>query len=55
MQTKFFKNVRFQGDWEWNLITKFFNLRIGYSQIALWNNKNEIIFNWVRKGVKGIK
>jgi len=47
MTLRFFKSVRFNGDWELNFIGKVFNLRIGRSQFALWRNYDPI-FNVVR-------
>lgn len=36
MKIKFFKSVRFGGDWEFNLVGRWINIRIGRSQLALW-------------------
>jgi hypothetical protein len=38
MKIKCFRSVRFHNDWEFNLIGKRWNLRIGRSQVALWRN-----------------
>lgn len=47
MSVRFFKSVRFAGDWELNFVGKVFNLRVGRSQLALWRNYNPI-FNILR-------
>jgi len=47
MKIRRFKNVRFEGDWEYNFIGKKWNLRIGRSQVALWHN-NERLIGWTR-------
>lgn len=48
MEIKYFDDVRFKGDWEWNLIGKNLNIRIGRSQWALWWKYRPII-NWLGK------
>lgn len=50
MNIKYFKSVRFQGDWELNFIGEIWNLRIGRSQITLWK-KDNIIWSWFSKRV----
>ena len=50
MTIKFFRNVRFQGDWELDFIG-YWSLRIGRSQIALWKNYN-VIFQWLSTRAK---
>lgn len=51
MKIKTFRSVRFKNDWEFNLIGRVWNLRIGRSQLSLWKN-SQSIFSWFRK-VKG--
>lgn len=46
MKLRAYRNVRFDGDWEINLIGRVWNLRIGRSQIALWRNY-EPVFCWL--------
>lgn len=41
-KVKYFSRVRFDGDWELNIIGKVWNFRIGRSQIALWRNYNPL-------------
>lgn len=45
---RFFRSVRFPGDWELNFVTKIWNLRIGRSQFALWH-KLSPVFNFLRQ------
>lgn len=48
MKIKTFRSVRFKNDWEFNLIGRIWNLRIGRSQISLWKNSKSI-FSWFKK------
>ncbi len=48
MQVKFFKNVRFKGDWELNFIGLKYNLRIGRSQVAFWKFSKPVLM-WLAK------
>ena len=43
MKIKFFKRVRFKGDWELNLISEWLNIRVGRSQFAVWWKDEPII------------
>ena len=38
MRFRFFRSVRFPGDFEFNFIGSRWNLRIGRSQFALWRD-----------------
>lgn len=46
MKIRFFRNVRFPGDWEINFIGKRLNLRIGRSQVTLWRDY-EPVASWL--------
>lgn len=52
LEVRRFKNVRFKGDWEYNFITRWGQLRLGRSHIALWADSSKPVFSWMRKGVK---
>lgn len=47
MRIRIFNHVRFQGDWEINLIGHRLNLRIGRSQLGLWRDLRPV-FSFVR-------
>lgn len=47
MRIKFFRSVRFEGDWELNFIGRVWAARIGRSQIALWR-RCQPLFNRFR-------
>lgn len=48
MEMMFFRNVRFPGDWEANLVGQRWNVRVGRSQVALWRDFKPL-FCWLRQ------